>query len=158
MRNKYAANHVLLRDDTFYYVRRVPQDLAEHYTVKRLCFSLRTKSYKSAIHASKSVSQRLEDYWFGLRLQKMNIPALQLIEQQASIDDSFIMHHAYGDTLGELEETMRKSYFNITGGEIRTTAQIGKVHSGMPKFPNSFGQVDYLEWFRQNGQVLDLQN
>ena len=94
MRNKYAANHVLLRDDTFYYVRRVPQDLAEHYNVKRLCFSLRTKSYKSAIHASKSVSQRLEDYWFGLRLQKMNIPALQLIEQQVSIDDSCLLSDA----------------------------------------------------------------
>ena len=76
MRNKYAANHVLLRDGVFYYVRRVPSDLAEHYSVKRLCFSLRTKSYKSAIHASKSASQRLEDYWLGLRLQKIDIPAL----------------------------------------------------------------------------------
>ncbi|MGB2486722.1 MAG: DUF6538 domain-containing protein, partial [Candidatus Puniceispirillaceae bacterium] len=47
MRNKYATNHVLLRDGVFYYVRRVPLDLAEHYSVKRLCFSLRTKSYKS---------------------------------------------------------------------------------------------------------------
>ena len=28
MRNKYAANHVLLRDGVFYYVRRVPLDLA----------------------------------------------------------------------------------------------------------------------------------
>ena len=52
MRNKYAANHVLLRDGVFYYVRRVPIDLAEYYGVKRLCFSLRTKSYKSAIQAS----------------------------------------------------------------------------------------------------------
>ena len=52
----YATNHVLIRDGDFYYVRRVPLDLAEHYSVKRLCFSLRTKSYKSAIHASKSVS------------------------------------------------------------------------------------------------------
>jgi len=49
MRNNYAANHVLLRDGVFYYVRRVPIDLAEHCSVKRLCFSLRTKSYKSAI-------------------------------------------------------------------------------------------------------------
>ena len=55
MRNKYAANHVLLRDGVFYYVRRVPLELADHYSVKRLCFSLRTKSYKSAIHASKLV-------------------------------------------------------------------------------------------------------
>ena len=38
MRNKYAVNHVLLRDGVFYYVRRVPLDLAEQYSVKRLCF------------------------------------------------------------------------------------------------------------------------
>ena len=80
MRNKYAANHVLLRDGVFYYVRRVPLDLAEQYSVKRLCFSLRTKSYKSAIHASKSVSQRLKDYWLVLRLQKIDIPALDLVK------------------------------------------------------------------------------
>ena len=59
------------------------------------------------------------------------------------IHDSFIMHHAYGDTLGELEETMRKSYFNITGGEINTTAQIGKVHPDMPRLPD-LGRVDFI--------------
>ena len=94
MRNKYAANHVLLRDGVFYYVRRVPLDLTEHYSVKRLCFSLRTKSYKSAIHASKSVSQRLEYYWLGLRLQKIDIPALQLLKSDDVFDDSCLLSEA----------------------------------------------------------------
>ena len=30
---------------------------------------------------TKSVSQRLEDYWFGIRLQNMNVPAMHLINQ-----------------------------------------------------------------------------
>ena len=94
MRNKYAVNHVLLRDGVFYYVRRVPLDLAEHYSVKRLCFSLRTKSYKSAIHASKSVSQRLEDYWLGLRLQKIDIPALDLVKSDDVSDNSCLLSEA----------------------------------------------------------------
>ena len=68
MKNKYAAKHALLRVDDFYYVGRVPLDLAEHYSLKRLCFSLRTKYFKSTIHVSKSVSQRLEDYWLGLSI------------------------------------------------------------------------------------------
>ena len=93
MRNKYAANHVLLRDGVFYYVRRVPLDLAEHYSVKRDCFSLRTKSYKSAIHASKSVSQRLEDYWLGPRLQN-RIPALDLVKSDDVSDDSCLLSEA----------------------------------------------------------------
>ena len=50
------------RDDMFYYVGHIPRDLANHYSVKRLCFSLKTKSLGYAIRASKSVSQRLEDY------------------------------------------------------------------------------------------------
>jgi integrase len=94
MRNKYAVNHVLLRDGVFYYVRRVPLDLAEQYSVKRLCFSLRTKSYKSAIHASKSVSQRLEDYWLGLRLQKIDIPALELVKSDDVSDDNCLLSEA----------------------------------------------------------------
>ena len=94
MRNKYAANHVLLRDGVFYYVRRVPLDLAEHYSVKRLCFSLRTKSYKSAVHVSKSVSQRLEDYWLGLRLQKIDIPALDLVKSDDVSYNSCLLSEA----------------------------------------------------------------
>ena len=74
MRNKYAANHVFLRDGIYYYLRRVPLDLAQHYSVKRLCFSLRTKSFKSALHASKSVTQRLEDYWLGFKTPEHGYP------------------------------------------------------------------------------------
>ena len=94
MRNKYAANHLLFRDGVYYYLRRVPLDLAEHYSVKRLCFSLRTKSYKSAVHASKSVTQRLEDYWLGLRLQNMDIPALELVKTDDVSDVSCLLSEA----------------------------------------------------------------
>ena len=45
MRNKYATIHVMKRDEMFYYVRHIPNDLSNIYSVKRLCFSLKTKSY-----------------------------------------------------------------------------------------------------------------
>ena len=80
MRNKCEANHVLYRDGVYYYVRRVPYDLTSHYDVKRLCFSLKTKSASAAVRASKSINQRLEDYWLGLRLQNMDIPAIQVVK------------------------------------------------------------------------------
>ena len=76
MRNKCVTNHVLLRNETYYFLQRVPYDLKESYSVKRLCFSLKTKSYSSALRITKSVLQRLEDYWLGIRLQKMDIPAI----------------------------------------------------------------------------------
>ena len=87
MRNKYVPNHLLNRDGSYYFVRRVPNDLKNLYAVKRLCFSLKTKSYSSAIRMIKSVSQRLEDYWFGIRLQNMNVPAMHLIKTDSDNDN-----------------------------------------------------------------------
>jgi integrase len=95
MRKKYANQHVMNRDGVYYYVRHIPQDLAQHYCVNRLCFSLRTKSLQSANRAAKSVSQRLEDYWLGLRLQRMEIPAMHVLRQDNEVpDDSPILSDA----------------------------------------------------------------
>ena len=90
MRNKCEANHVLYRDGVYYYVRRVPYDLTFHYDVKRLCFSLKTKSASAAVRASKSINQRLEDYWLGLRLQNMDIPAIQVVRSNDNLQDNTI--------------------------------------------------------------------
>jgi integrase len=88
MRNKCVANHILLRNETYYFLKRVPYDLKDYYSVKRLCFSLKTKSYSSALRMTKSVLQRLEDYWLGIRLQKMDIPAINLFKPNENVDDS----------------------------------------------------------------------
>ena len=60
--------------------RRIPDDVRQFYASSRLSFSLRTKSYAGAIRAASSVTQRLEDYWLGLRLQQMDIPAIHLVK------------------------------------------------------------------------------
>ena len=88
MRNKCVTNHVLLRNETYYFLKRVPYDLKEYYSVKRLCFSLKTKSYSSALRITKSVLQRLDDYWLGVRLQKMDIPAIHLVRSNDVEEDS----------------------------------------------------------------------
>ncbi|MDC1118402.1 tyrosine-type recombinase/integrase [Alphaproteobacteria bacterium] len=90
MRDKCEANHVLYRDGIYYYVRRVPHDLTSHYNVKRLCFSLKTKSASAAVRASKSINQRLEDYWLGLRLQNMDIPAIQVVRGSNDLQNNTI--------------------------------------------------------------------
>ena len=95
MRKKYVPEHVMCRDGVYYYVRHIPYDLASVYSVTRLCFSLKTKSLKAAIRTSKSVSQRLEDYWLGLRLQKMDIPAIQVVKASDShLDNSIHLSEA----------------------------------------------------------------
>ena len=37
---------------------------------------------------TKSVSQRLEDYWLGIRLQNMNVPAMHLVKSNDVDNDS----------------------------------------------------------------------
>ena len=80
LRNISSPHHVMNRAGIYYYVRRIPADLKQHYSVKRLCFSLRTKSHSQAMRTASSVHQRLEDYWLGLRLQQMDIPAIHLVK------------------------------------------------------------------------------
>jgi len=87
MRNKYVANHVMKRDNQFYYVRHIPSDLTHHYSVQRICFSLKTKSDSTAVRFSKSITQRLDDYWFGMRLKNMNVPAGDKIKLDGAIND-----------------------------------------------------------------------
>ncbi|MDB0016532.1 tyrosine-type recombinase/integrase [Alphaproteobacteria bacterium] len=95
MRNTCEANHVLYRDGIYYYLRRVPHDLTSYYNVKRLCFSLKTKSASAAVRAARSVTQRLEDYWLGLRLQNMNIPAIQVVKSgDTNVNDTVRLSEA----------------------------------------------------------------
>ena len=89
------VKHLCERDGVFYFVRRVPVDVLPYYSSKRISISLKTKSASAAIRASKSINQRLEDYWLGLRLQNMDIPAIQVVKPSNSvIDDGLLLSEA----------------------------------------------------------------
>ncbi len=80
--------YIRCRDGIYYFVRRVPDDVKSYYSSDRISMSLRTKSNGVAILATKSICQRLDDYWLGLRLQKMDIPAIHLVGSNEVLDDS----------------------------------------------------------------------
>ena len=63
----------------YYFSRVVPHDLREHYSTARVVVSLRTKSRYRAELASKNIVSKLEDYWLGLRLKKIVVPAQHLL-------------------------------------------------------------------------------
>ena len=108
VRNISSPHHVMNRAGIFYYVRRVPHDVRQHYASSRISFSLRTKSHQSALRAAKSVTQRLEDYWLGLRLQQMDIPAIHLVKTDDVEDTSPLMMDAV------------EMYLSIKGKDDRT--------------------------------------
>ena len=79
MTYKTRPSHLRNRDGIYHFIRRIPADLQSHYRSDRNCLSLRTKSAPTAFRAAGSISQRLDDYWSGLRLQKMDVPAIHLL-------------------------------------------------------------------------------
>ena len=81
--------HIRFRSGIYHFVRRVPADLQQHYRSDRVSISLRTNSTRAASRSVVSVSQRLDDYWHGLRLQKMDVPALHLvIDDEVDVPDN----------------------------------------------------------------------
>ena len=63
----------------YYFIRRVPTDLSDQYKSNKIKLSLRTRNPSKANRCARSITQRLDDYWLGLRLQKMDIPAINLL-------------------------------------------------------------------------------
>ena len=90
-----ASQYVSNRGGIFYYVRRVPHDVRQHYASSRISFSLRTKSLRSAARAASSVTQRLDDYWLGM--QTHNAP----LEIQVSKPDARFFNHVLQSTESE---------------------------------------------------------
>ena len=95
MRIKLQNKYVLNRDSVYYYVRRIPKDVGKFYPRNKLYFSLRTKSHASACKAALTVTQKLDDYWLGMRLKNLKIP--QLYAATDAINDkpklSEALHH-----------------------------------------------------------------
>lgn len=73
--------HLSLRSGIFYFARRIPVDVRQHYKTDRISLSLRTRVISKAVRAAQSINQRLEDYCLVLRLQQIDIPAIGLVRE-----------------------------------------------------------------------------
>ena len=72
----------------FYFSMRVPSDVKPYYRSDRIVICLKTKSNVSAIRASKSLYQRLDDYWTSIRLTKMQVPAQHLLVSKPPVNSN----------------------------------------------------------------------
>ncbi|OEU71280.1 MAG: integrase [Desulfuromonadales bacterium C00003068] len=58
----------------FYFIRHVPSDLSHHYAVRKISYSLRTKSPRLATKRSLVAAEQLDEYWGKLRGDSEQIP------------------------------------------------------------------------------------
>ena len=82
MGNRRVIQYVYQRGTTYYFVRRVPKDVQQHYKSSRVVICLRTSRRDQALRAGMSIAQRLEDYWLSLRLANLDIPGLHLLRDK----------------------------------------------------------------------------
>ena len=86
MMYKKEELYLTKRNSIFYFVRRVPRDLIQYYSSNRISFSLKTKSKLKALRVYSTVIQKLDDYWLGLRLQKIDIPQILIAKDKVNTE------------------------------------------------------------------------
>tara|TARA_E500000081_G_scaffold85942_1_gene87055 strand:- start:649 stop:1281 length:633 start_codon:yes stop_codon:yes gene_type:complete len=72
--HKKMRNYLLQLDGIFYYRRRVPADLRQHFACGVVCVSLRTKNASVAHKAVRLINDKVETQWLSLRLMHMELP------------------------------------------------------------------------------------
>ena len=82
------VSYLYKKRGVFYFSKRVPCDVRSYYKSDRIVICLRTKSNVSAIRASKSLYQRLDDYWTSIRLTKMQVPAEHMLVSKPLINSN----------------------------------------------------------------------
>ena len=82
------VSYLYKKRGVYYFSKRVPYDVRSYYKSDRIVICLRTKSNVSAIRSSKSLYQKLDDYWTSIRLTKMQVPAEHMLVSKSPVNSN----------------------------------------------------------------------
>ena len=71
-----------VKDGVFYFSRRIPKELRDHYTSPRIAYSLRTKSPSIAEARARRAADQLDEYWYHLRCRDLELPGKHMLRLQ----------------------------------------------------------------------------
>mgnify|MGYP002016644008 CR=1 FL=1 len=150
-----SPSYIQQRNGRLYFVRRVPDDIRSHYTSPKVRRSLRTKSITVAARSAKSINQRLEDYWLGLRLQQIDIPAIYLVRTpQSDVTNECLTLSQAMDLYLRLKSAGKDKTF--VRGAHRNVGYVIKVLGDHPL--SSYSTVDaakFRDWLIDQGMARD---
>ena len=150
-----SPSYIQQRNGLLYFVRRVPDDIRSHYTSPKIRRSLRTKSISIAARSAKSINQRLEDYWLGLRLQQSDIPAINLVRTpQPDIADECLKLSQAMDLYLRLKSDGKDKTF--VRSAHRNVGYVIKVLGDHPL--SAYSTVDaakFRDWLIEQGMARD---
>ena len=84
MAENKAAPHLFVKDGVYYFIRRVPNDLRHHYTSSKISYSLRTRSVSVAASRAIRAAQKLDEYWYHLRISDSDLPGKHMLRIAAN--------------------------------------------------------------------------
>lgn len=64
-----SPTFTFVKNGMFYFSRRIPKELSEHYTATRIAYSLRTKSARIAEARARRAADQLDEDWYHLQTQ-----------------------------------------------------------------------------------------
>ena len=76
--------HTFVRNGYYYFSRRVPSDLRDHYSYHRIVQGLRTTSPQKAKVQASLTSAKLEAYCNQVRLAKSDVIGMSLVRKPSS--------------------------------------------------------------------------
>ena len=79
MVDKKSLPYLYTKRDVYYFSKHVPKDIRTYYECDRIVICLKTKSPTLASTLSKSITHKLETYWFNLRFKNTEIPLKNLL-------------------------------------------------------------------------------
>ncbi|MCE5974665.1 hypothetical protein LZA78_14345, partial [Sinirhodobacter sp. WL0062] len=107
--------YTFTRRGYFYFTRRIPNDLVQHYDTDRIVEGLRTKSPSVARTRSLIAAAKLDEYWQGLRVANPDLPGKhRLRDLSASFPQSAPLSQADQDKGPKLSESLQ-IYFKQKG-------------------------------------------
>ena len=106
--------HTFVKGNVYYFSRAIPKDLKNHYSRPRVIQSLRTTSRRHAVHSSRLLSMRLEDYWHDLRLRNAELSCAHLLTRENLQGSSTAITFTQGSSVNEvrgIEELTASTFF-----------------------------------------------
>ncbi|WP_411351172.1 DUF6538 domain-containing protein [Leisingera aquaemixtae] len=79
-----SRSYVFVKEGIFYFTRRVPADLRQHYSSGKISYSLRTRSRAVALSRANRAACKLDEYWYYLRTQDAELPGKHLLQHGLS--------------------------------------------------------------------------
>jgi len=137
------------KDGVWYFSRRVPKDVRDHYRVSRITYSLRTRSASQARARALAAAAKLDQHWHFLRMGAEDLPGRHLMvsaEVEVPTKPASPSPTELGPTVREAGEL----YLRLKGAENRPKTFAAAAWRSLGYLVDACGSKRLAEYTRQD--------